>query len=259
MLVGCDHLQQIYRKDNPNTDPFTPKRQKELASIVEQLSAYKPDLIVVERLPEDQPKLDSAYALFVKDKIKLTDLPDGRAETYQLGFVLGKQLGLKTIIGVNAPGGTSQSILSNGRNIDLYREEGVQLRSLVNEQYEQLRQGRLSFHDFITFLNQPQTFEKVYHLRYVTPARVTDGHFTNPDKMVDTAFVNPKYIGAELISVFKNRDYKIYSNIVTTQLAQSSQRVLVIIGVAHIGSLRSIFRDDPAYQVVEANRYLTTK
>lgn len=257
MLVGCDHLQQIYQEDNPNTDPFTPKRQKELATIVDQINAYQPDLIVVERLPEDQRELDSAYALFVKDKIKLTDLPDGRSEVYQLGFVLGKKLGLTSIVGVNAPGGTSQSILSNGRNIDRYKEENVQLRSLVNDKYEQLRKGSLSFSDYITFLNQPQTIQKIYHLRYMTPARVTDGRFTNPDKMVDTAFVNPKYIGAELISVFRNRDYKIYSNIVTTQLAQQSKRIVVIIGGAHIGSLRSIFRDDPEYKLVETTTYLT--
>ena len=67
-------------------------------------------------------------------------------------------------------------------------------------------------------LNQPEVYNLVYRLRYITPARVVNGRFTNPDAMVDTAFVNPKYIGAELISVFKNRDYKIYSNIVVQAL-----------------------------------------
>lgn len=33
--------------------------------------------------------------------------------------------------------------------------------------------------------------------------------------MIDMAFINPKYIGAELTSTFKNRDYKIYSGIVS--------------------------------------------
>ncbi|MFC4213042.1 DUF5694 domain-containing protein [Pedobacter lithocola] len=52
------------------------------------------------------------------------------------------------------------------------------------------------------------------------------------------------YIGAELTSTFKNRDYKIYSNIVTKQLETQAKRMLLIIGVAHIGSLKSILRDD---------------
>ncbi|MBC3784954.1 DUF5694 domain-containing protein [Spirosoma utsteinense] len=259
MFVGCDHLQQVYRKGNPNTDAFTPRWQQELAEVVNRIKAYKPDLILVERLPADQPALDSLYTLFLNNKLALADLPDGRAEEYQLGFTLGKQLGLKKIVGVNAPGGTSQSILSNGHNIELYLQENARLRALVTEKYTQIQAGSLSFSNYIRFLNQPETVQKVYHLRYMTPARVTNGHFTNPDKMVDTAFVNPAYIGAELISVFKNRDYKIYSNIVTAQLAQQAKKIVVIIGVAHIGSLQSIFRDDPAYKLVESVPYLNHK
>lgn len=256
MLVGCDHLQQVYKKDNPNTDAFTPGRQKELADIVNRIAKYRPDLIVVERLPEDQQKLDSIYTLFVNDKLKLNDLPDGRGEEYQLAFVLGKRLGLKNIVGVNAPGGTSQSILSNGQNIELYKAEGLQVRSTATAKYEQIQDGSLSFSEYIKFLNQPEMIQRIYHLRYITPARVTNGRFTNPDKMVDTTFINPKYIGAELTSVFKNRDYKIYSNIVTTQLAQQGKKIVVIIGLAHVGSLQSIFRDDPAYKLVDAASYL---
>lgn len=90
---------------------------------------------------------------------------------------------------------------------------------------------------------------------YITPARVTNGTL-KADPMVDSAFINPDYVGAEFISVFKNRDYKIYSNVVTTQLARQGKRLLVIIGQRHVGSLQSIFRDDPEYKLVDANAYL---
>lgn len=256
MLLGCDHFQQIYQKDNPNTDVFTAKRQQELAQVVDQIKQYKPDMILVERLPQDQKELDSTYALFRQDKLQLSDLQDGRGEAYQLGFVVGKQLGLSHIYGTNAPGGTSQSILSNGDQIELYKQEGLQVRAMAKAKLALIQQGSLSLRDYILFLNQPETIQKTHHLRYITPARVTNGTFTNPDKQVDTAFVNPKYIGAELIAVFKNRDYKIYSNIVTRQLAQGASRILVIIGQAHVGSLQSIFRDDPAYQLVKSTAYL---
>jgi hypothetical protein len=93
-------------------------------------------------------------------------------------------------------------------------------------------------------------------MRYMAPVRVTDGTFKNPDAMIDTAFINPKYIGAELTAVFKNRDYKIYSNIITTQMREQSKRIVLIIGQTHVGSLQSIFRDDPAYKIVETNEYL---
>jgi Skp family chaperone for outer membrane proteins len=256
MLLGCDHFQQIYKKDIPNTDVLTPQRQKEIAALVERIQKFQPDMIAIERLTEQQPKLDSIYTLFADNKLQLGTLADGRGEEYQLAFNIAKNLKLKKVHGVNAPGGTSQSILSNGDNIELYKEEGTQVRNMAKAQLAKIQDGSLSIGDYVLFLNQPEIIQKTHHLRYIMPSRVTNGKFTNPDAQVDTAFVNPKYIGAELTSIFKNRDYKIYSNIVTTQLKQQSKRILVVIGQAHIGSLQSIFRDDPAFKIVDATQYL---
>jgi hypothetical protein len=256
LLLGCDHLNQVYKKENPNTDVFTEKRQKEIFEIVNKIKRYQPDMIMVEELPEEQSQLDSLYTLFRHNKLVLQNLQGGRSEVYQLAFNMGKQLNLDRIDGVNAPGGTSQSILDNGDNINLYKEETAALREIVREKSRQIQEGSLSFVDYVRFLNEQGTIQKTYHLRYITPARVTNGTFKNPDKMVDTAFVNPKYIGAELSAIFRNRDYKIYSNIVTNQLRTRSKKILLIIGQAHIGSLQSIFRDDPAYTLADTQTYL---
>ncbi|WP_157687355.1 DUF5694 domain-containing protein [Pedobacter psychrophilus] len=255
-ILGSDHLAQIYKSDNPNTDVLLAKRQKEIADFSALVLPYKPDMIMVELLPEDQTKIDSLYGLFLQDKLKIEDLPDGRSEVYQLAFRMGKKLNLPKILCVNAPGATSQSILENGENIEIYKKENLELRTFASEKYKALQEGSLSFKDFLTFLNQPEIINKIYHLRYITPSRVINGTFKNPDAMVDTAFVNPKYIGAELTSVFKNRDYKIYSNIVTTVNQQNSKKTLLIIGVAHIGSLKNIIRDDEEFNLIDGHRYL---
>lgn len=256
LLLGSDHLSQVYKKDQPNTDVLLPGNQKEIQAFTDQIIKYNPDMIMVEVLPEDQRSTDSLYNLYVQNKLNVHTLENGRSEVYQLAFRMGKKLGLPKIIGVNAPGGTSQSILDNGTNIELYKQQTTELRKIVSEKHQALQNGNLSFKDYLTFLNQPEAYNKIYHLRYITPARVVNGTFKNPDKMVDTAFISPRYIGAELISVFKNRDYKIYSNIVTTQLEQAPAKILLIIGVAHIGSLRNIFKDDPAFKVIDASSYL---
>lgn len=106
-LLGTDHLSQLFKKDLPTTDVFTPKRQQEIEQVVGMLERFKPDLILVEVLPNQQRRLDSLYALFRRNKLLLSDLEDGRSEVYQVGFNLGKRLGLPGIYGVNAPGGTS--------------------------------------------------------------------------------------------------------------------------------------------------------
>ncbi|MEJ7643434.1 MAG: DUF5694 domain-containing protein [Chryseolinea sp.] len=255
-ILGSDHLAQIYRSDNPLTDVLLAKRQKEIEEFSALVLPYNPDMIMVEVLPEYQKRIDSLYVLFLHDKLKIGDLPDGRSEVYQLAFRLGKKLNLQKIFCINAPGGTSQSILDNGENIEVYKKEGLELRNFANEKYKAIQDGSLSFKDFLIFLNQPEIINRVYHLRYITPSRVINGTFKNPDAMIDTAFVNPKYIGAELTSVFKNRDYKIYSNIVTARKQLNSKKVLLIIGVAHIGSLRNIIRDDEEFNLIDARKYL---
>ncbi len=256
LILGSDHLAQLYRSDNPHTDVLLPKRQTEIKEFSALAVRYKPDMVMVEVLPENQREIDSLYSLFLQNKLNLGDLANGRSEVYQLAFRISKQLNLSKVYCVNAPGGTSQSILDNGENIELYKKEGLTLRAIVNEKNKAFQKDSLSLKDYFIFLNQPQTINKIYHLRYITPARVINGTFKNPDAMIDTAFINSKYIGAELTSIFKNRDYKIYSNIVTAQREKNPKRILLIIGVAHIGSLKSIIRDDEEFNLIDANKYL---
>lgn len=256
LILACDHLNQIYNKTNPNSDVLTPQRQTELEAITKQLRKFNPDLLLVERLPESQPEIDSLYKLYLNGNLDLPTLDGGRSEVFQLGFRLGKQLQVPRIYCVDAPGGTSQGILDNGRNIELYKEEGQALRKIAGDKSNEFKAGKITLHQYLTFINQPEIYNKIYHLRYITPARVTNGTFKNPDERVDTAFIDPKYIGAELISVFKNRDLKIYSNIATTNLQEKPKRLLLIIGGAHIGSLHNILRDDEDFKIVEAIKYL---
>ena len=256
LILGSDHLAQIYKSDKPNTDILTAKNQKGLEDFTSLILPYKPDIIMVEVLPELQNKIDSLYSLFLQNKLLIEDLPDGRSEVYQIAFRLGKKLNLSRIFCVNAPGATSQSILDNGDNIEIYRKESLELKTFANEKYKALQDGSLSVKDFLTFLNKPEIINKIYHLRYITPSKIINGKFKNPDAMIDTAFVNTKYIGAELTSVFKNRDYKIYSNIVNNIRNQKSKKALLIIGIAHIGSLKNIIQSDEDFNIIITKKYL---
>ena len=255
LLVGSNHLSQLYKADNPNSDVLTPKRQAELSAVLDGLQRFRPDGIMVEEVPENQPRIDSLYQLYQQGKLDLNTLPGGRNEIYQLGFALGKRLGLPRIHCVNAPGGTSQSILNQGNNIELYEQATTRWRAQVAPIDKELLAGNATMPQYMRTLNNPALVRQLHTLVYNVPARVTNGTL-KPDAMVDAAFINPKYVGAEFISVLYNRDLKVYSNIVTTQLATHQSRQLLIIGMRHVGSLKGIFREDPAYRLVEAAPYL---
>lgn len=255
LLLGCNHFSQLYKADLPQSDILSPRRQQELAQVRAGLLRYRPEAILIERQPDQQARIDSLYQLYRQGRLDLATLPDGRAEAYQLGFALGKQLGLPRIWCVDAPGGTSQSILHEGKNIELYKEGTARLREVVVPVDQGFTSGATTLPQYLRRLNDPALLGQLHTLVYRTPARVTDGRL-KPDPMVDAGFLNPHYVGAEFISVFYNRDLKIYSNIVTTQLAAPARRVLLIMGARHVPSLQGIFGTDPAYRVVPAGPYL---
>jgi hypothetical protein len=256
LILGSDHLAQVYKEGNPNTDILTSKAQKSINEFNNLVAKFKPDAIMIEVLPDAQREIDSLYGKYKSNLLDLTKVKNGRGEIFQLAFNIGKKSGVQKIYCVNAPGGTSQSILDNGDHIQLYKDYGAQIRKIVMEKYEALGRGDLSFKDYLTFLNKSEAYNLIYRLRYVIPARVTNGYFKNPDEIIDTTKIDKQHIGAELISIFKNRDYKIYSNIVSNQLETKAKKVLLIIGVAHVGSLKNIFNEDPFFEVINANKYL---
>jgi len=164
LLLGCNHFAQLYKADNPNSDVLTPKRQAELAAACDQLQRYRPDGILVEELPERQAALDSLYQLYQQGKLDLNTLPGGRSEVYQLGFVLGKRLGVARIQCVNAPGGTSQSILREGKNIKLYEQATAQWRTFAAPIDQQLLAGTFTMPQYLRALNDPATVRQLHTL-----------------------------------------------------------------------------------------------
>lgn len=256
LIIGSDHLAQVYKQENPATDVLSPENQKSVQEFNQMVSKFRPDAIMIEELPEDQIKIDSLYEKYMSGQLDLRKIENGRSEVFNMAFDIGKRSGVKKIVCVNSPGGTSQSILDNGDNIELYRNYGLNLRKIVKEKYQSLGKGELSFKDYLTFLNQPEAYNLIYRLRYIIPARVTNGFFINPGETIDTSRIDRQHIGAELISIFKNRDYKIYSNIIHHQLKTNVQKIILIIGVAHLGSLKNIFNEDTYYQLIDTNDYL---
>ena len=251
LLLGSTHFNQDSYNNNPKADLFSPARQAEVAALIKSLKAYNPDLILVERTPEEQGTLDSLYALYRTGKLALQDLPNGRSEQYQFGFALAKAVNLQRIFGADYYESVSNRMLTEGTNIEAF-QKGLDVFAQVGREADtRFREGRLSIRDFLLFINTPLVLDLAYRVMYLNPARVKNGKFTNaPAQYVDSACITPAYIGAEYISLFYERELKIYSNIVTRQLEQKSKRILVIMGHRHAAVLTKIFEEDPAYKII---------
>ncbi|MCC9136281.1 DUF5694 domain-containing protein [Pontibacter silvestris] len=255
LMLGSLHFNQFYNKDIPNKNFFSDRRQQEIAEVNQLLKEFNPDMIMVEVSPEHQAELDSLYDLFRKDTSILEKLEDGSSEIYQFGFKLAKELDHEQLYAINYYNSTSQSLLAAGQNFKTFQNGLENFQKYSRGVTTDFTDGKTTFRDFLITLNKPETIELSHYQFYNLPAYVQNGSFRSYKGLNKNA-LDTTQIGAEFISLFYNRNLKIYSNILNSQLRNHGKRILLIMGQTHIGVLQDITDNNPGFEVINANTYL---
>jgi hypothetical protein len=226
----------VYHMANPGRDNFnmkaddvlSPRRQAEIARLVEALKQFHPTRIAVEGDLWDE-RIASRYADYVAGKHELS-----RNETEQIGYRLAKALGHKTVYPADADGEFPYPRLVNyakgsGRSKELdaiNAEVGVMVKA---------QDAYLASHTILETLLFMNDEEKVaedvgFYYRFA--------HLGEPGD----------WAGADLVADYFRRNMRIYSNLV--RLVDSpNERVLAIFGTGHLGWLRQEFASDPTIRL----------
>lgn len=240
MVLGMPHFGNPGR-DIANTkveDVLTPRRQREIADLVDRLAAFRPTHVAVEW--EDQAKLDKRYADYRAGRVPL-----GRDEDEQIGLRLAAKLGLPRVDAVDwnqdAPGKDEDYdfpgwLKAHGRGAewDEYRR--------VNQQDSDAEGAFQRCHpiaDWVRSLNDPAGLEKMAR-PYFTIA--TFG---------DTA-QNP---GAAWVGTWYARNLRIYYNLLRVGGAPG-ERTIAIFGAGHGPMLRADAVQSGRFTLRDPIRYL---
>jgi hypothetical protein len=224
----ANHNRDIYNMQAD--DVLSPKRQAEMAQLIEVLKKFHPTKIAIEADlygPTNPTTLQrpNEYTEYVAGKREL-----GRDEIEQIGFRLAKELGHKTIYPVNADYDFPYPRVvdyakANGRSQELDQVmDGFNQKTKAQGEY-------LATHTILETLLYMNADEKpVYEMGlYYRLARFGD--------VGDWA-------GGDLIADWFHRNIRIYSNIL--KLVDSpNERVLVIYGSGHLGWLQQDFASNP--------------
>jgi hypothetical protein len=226
----------VYHMANPGRDIFNtqaddvlaPKRQAEIAAVVEALRAFAPTKIAVERDPNDE-RMTKAYAEYLDGKHELT-----RNEVEQLGFRLAKVLGHKSLYGVDADGEFPFPRLADYAKAHDRSQEFDALMKEIGDGVK-AQSAYLASHTVLETLLYMNADEKVaqdvgFYFR--------QAHLGEPWN----------WAGADLVADWYRRNVRIYSNVVHIADAPGD-RVLVIFGNGHLGWLRQIFGGDPTVRL----------
>ena len=226
----------VYHMANPGRDIFNmqaddvlaPKRQAEMAQVIAALKRFNPTKVAVERDPGDD-RLSKGYSDYVAGTRELT-----RNEIEQIGFRLAKELGHKSVYGVDADGEFPYPRLvkyaqATGRAKELEALTG-EIGAMVKAQ-----DAYLASHTILETLLYMNADAKVaedvgFYYRQVHFGEAWD------------------WAGADLVADWFRRNVRIFSNVV--QLADSpNERILVIFGAGHLGWLRHDFASDPTLRL----------
>lgn len=204
-------------------DVLSPKRQQEIAQLIETLKRFHPTKIAIE-VDVGSQRVAQQYADYAAGKYALT-----RNEIDQIGFRLAKELGHQTIYPVDVDGDFPFLRVRNYAKANGRAEQFEAMQASVGRRVKE--EG--------DFLRSHTLLEML--------------EYTNSDSMVAKAvaeyfayvpYGEPwEYAGPDLLASWYQRNIRIYRNIVA--LIQSpNERILVIYGAGHLGWLQQNIAND---------------
>ena len=222
-----------YHMANPGRDVFnmqaddvlSPKRQREIAELIEVLKKFKPTKVAIESDVWSKRRTDE-YANFLAGKHTLT-----QNEIEQVGFRTAKELGHGKIYPVDVDGDFPMGRVMNYAKANGRKEQldttMAGWGTIVKEQGEYLQAHTIL--ETLQYMNADARVARDMGL-YFELVRYGDPG--------DSA-------GADLLASWYQRNIRIYQNI--TKLIESpNERILVVYGAGHLGWLRQNVLNDQA-------------
>ncbi|MUP46051.1 hypothetical protein E0K83_09880 [Gramella sp. BOM4] len=233
-VVPVDSSEQI--------DVLKREYQDEIVDLVKKLKDFRPTVIVVERPRSKQSQIDSLYKSYL-----LKDHELARSEIEQIGFRLGKVLGIEKLYCV-----------------DEWGEFNSQVSDMIYGDDTIIKK------DFSNYYLKNEDLELKYNPE---PVFKSEGILAELRRLNDTENIQ-KSLGNYLIEAFKyeheegdffgvhfetgrwfNRNLKIFRNIQRIPV-DSEDRIFVLYGAGHMNLLNIFFNSSPEFELVDAIDYL---
>ena len=220
-----------YHMSNPGRDVYnmqaddvqSPKRQQEIAQVIEVLKKFHPTKIAIEADVGSQ-RVEREYSDYVAGKYTLS-----RNEIDQIGYRLAKELGHHAVYPVDEEGDFPwQRVVdyakATGRK-EKFDAMAATMGTLVKEQDDFLRSHTML--ETLQYMNSDSTAAKGVAFYYAIVPYGEPGDYAGPD----------------LLALWYQRNIRIYHNIVTL-IESPNERILVLYGAGHLGWLQQDVNND---------------
>jgi len=204
-------------------DMLSPRRQKEIAELMEVLKRFRPTKVAVEADVGSQA-VTQRYADYVSGKYALT-----RNETEQIGFRLAKELGHPTIYPVDEEGDFPYERVQNFAKANGRAAEFDAIASGTESRVQ----------EYAAYLGSHTVLEMLQHMNADTAVAGDVAIYFSWVPFGDPG----DYAGPDLLAMWYQRNIRIYHNI-RALVSSPGDRILVIYGAGHLGWLRQDVAND---------------
>ena len=233
LILGVFHMAD----DDAIVDIRTARRQAELDTLVQRLTAFAPNKVAVERPFASHDSLNALYRSFRIER----GAPASRNEAWQIGFRLARVLGHERIYPVDFRMNLGTDSLASfyqrhpearahviARSLEARRVDSIAMEGLKDQSVVQI----------LRWMNANAQLENPTFFRDILPL----GEGGN-------------YAGAEMLARWYDRNLRIVQNLFRIRDA-SDRRILLIIGNGHVQPLKALLEATPQFCPVSATTVL---
>ena len=243
MVLGTYHFADpgLDKVNVEADDVTTPRRQRELALLADEIAKFRPTRVVVERERPGPAFNDPGYAAFTP-----ATLDKERSETVQIGYRIARQVGLTSVQGIDEQPRDGEPDYFPMNTVETYAKAKGQEAALATSfrtmeeagRRMQAAQATASIAKLLDGVNDPATPMGGQDLYYKLLA-LGDGD---------------RQPGADLNAMWYLRNAKIFAKLMN--VARPGDRVLVVYGAGHGYWLRHFASTVPGYRSADVRPYL---
>ncbi len=233
--MGTFHMGFTTDANKTEFDEHNTDNVKQVHAIAKMIADFKPTVILVEALPENNESLQKAYAEYVKNPSMKFKNP---SEIELLAYELGRLSGTKRIYGVDYKQKYNYMV---GNTID-FKDTAtlngyMRMLDVIGVQYPE---DKMTVLDHLRISNHPQYLDMLMNI--------------NADMLTHIS-TQGKAEGAEEAAKFYHRNLVMYSNINQIEL-NKNDRVFILMGATHTAFFNMWLQRSPKYKPVSVYDYI---
>lgn len=235
---GTFHMGFTTDANTTEFDEHDKENQKEVHGIAQKLSSFKPTVILVETIPENNAELQREYANYVDNPDMFFSSP---SEVELLAYELGRLSGTKRIYGIDHKMSYNYMVAMEIENaidsvwINKYYKDPMSFYPELNNREKEssllnklIQSNQDSFLDFLIAVNAD---------------------------MLTHAGTDQGFEGADEAAKYYQRNLRMYSNLNRIDLSMDD-RVFILMGGSHTAFFRDFISRSPKFEMVNTMDYL---